>query len=275
MRVLIIGDMEGVCAINHWDQVQPPGYLYEEGRTLYTNEINAAARGARAAGAETMVVIDSHGAGSREVSCKFNSIRPDMLDTGTEFVSHHRYMYYDDVLAEGFDACLFIGIHAMEGTPNGVLSHTISTKTFDRVEINGRPAGEIALMAALVGHFGIPMVMIAGDAAACAEAKTSLGDGVHTAAVKQGLSRYSARHLHPVNACRLIEKTAAEAVASCGGAKPYVPEAPVHIRIRVKSIDRIDEEFRNRAGVTIDDEKLIVETRADSWLKAWRTIYGD
>ena len=44
MRVLIMCDMEGVSGIVVWDQVSAGKPLYEEGRKLYTEEINAAVR---------------------------------------------------------------------------------------------------------------------------------------------------------------------------------------------------------------------------------------
>ncbi|HSH78659.1 MAG TPA: M55 family metallopeptidase [Herpetosiphonaceae bacterium] len=50
MRVLIMTDMEGVSGIVVWEQVNGGAPLYEESRRLYTEEINAAVRGARSAG---------------------------------------------------------------------------------------------------------------------------------------------------------------------------------------------------------------------------------
>ena len=63
MRVFIVSDMEGVAGISNWQQVAGGESLYEEGRKLYTQEINAAVRGARAGGATEVVVMDCHGAG--------------------------------------------------------------------------------------------------------------------------------------------------------------------------------------------------------------------
>jgi D-amino peptidase len=51
MRVLIMSDMEGVSGIVVWEQVNGGAPMYEEGRRLYTEEINAAVRGAKRAGA--------------------------------------------------------------------------------------------------------------------------------------------------------------------------------------------------------------------------------
>jgi D-amino peptidase len=50
--------MEGVAGISNWDQVTGGKSLYEEGRRLYTEEINAAVRGAFGAGATEVVVMD-------------------------------------------------------------------------------------------------------------------------------------------------------------------------------------------------------------------------
>ena len=47
--------------------------MYEEGRKLYTEEINAAVRGAKAGGATEIVVMDCHGAGG---GWTFNSLDP-------------------------------------------------------------------------------------------------------------------------------------------------------------------------------------------------------
>src|SRR5437870_9690143 len=83
MRVMIMSDMEGVSGIVQWEQVNGGAAMYEEGRRLYTEEINAAVRGARAAGATEIVVVDCHGAGG---PYQFNSLVPELLDPGCEWV---------------------------------------------------------------------------------------------------------------------------------------------------------------------------------------------
>jgi D-amino peptidase len=97
---------------------------YEEGRRLYTEEINAAVRGAKAAGATEIVVVDCHGAGS---GWTFNSFIPELLDPDCEWVAHHAWSRYTELLEQGCDACLLVGMHAATSTPDGVLCHTIST----------------------------------------------------------------------------------------------------------------------------------------------------
>jgi D-amino peptidase len=58
LKVIIIADMEGVSGITVWEQVIGGQAMYEEGRRLYTAEINAAIKGALQAGAEEVLVVD-------------------------------------------------------------------------------------------------------------------------------------------------------------------------------------------------------------------------
>ena len=80
MRVHIISDMEGVSGIVKPEQTSGGDPMYDEGRTLYTEEINAAVRGAKAGGATEIVVMDCHGAGG---GWTFNSLRSRSCSTPT------------------------------------------------------------------------------------------------------------------------------------------------------------------------------------------------
>src|SRR6266566_4706128 len=123
MRVHIISDMEGVSGIVKWQQTTGGDPMYEEGRRLYTEEINAAVRGAKAAGAIEIVVMDCHGAGK---GWSFNSLIPEELDSACEYVVQDEWTGYTAFLEQGVDAALFIGMHARAGTLDGVLNHTVS-----------------------------------------------------------------------------------------------------------------------------------------------------
>ena len=118
MKVLIMADMEGVSGIVTWGQVTGGAPMYEEGRKLYTEEINAAVRGAKRAGAEEIVVVDCHGAGG---DWTFNSFVPELLDDNCTWVAHHPWARYTELLEQGADACLLVGMHARNNTADGVL----------------------------------------------------------------------------------------------------------------------------------------------------------
>src|SRR4029079_7292868 len=99
---------------------------------------NAAVRGAKAAGATEIVVMDCHGAGG---DYDFNSLLPESLDPDCEFVVQSEWTEYTEFLEQGCDAALFVGMHAMAGTADGVLSHTVSGQSWHNLRFNGTPVG--------------------------------------------------------------------------------------------------------------------------------------
>src|SRR5947208_13567660 len=167
VRVHVISDMEGVAGIVKWQQATGGEKPYDEGRILYTEEINAAARGAKDAGATEIVVMDCHGAGG---AYDFNSLVPDLLDPDCEYVVQQEWTEYTGFLESGCDAALFVGMHAMAGTPDGVLSHTVSGQAWHELRFNGRPVGET----------GCPVLLVTGDRAVCREATELLGERLTT-----------------------------------------------------------------------------------------------
>src|SRR5881409_2093795 len=181
MKVHVISDMEGVSGIVKWQQTTGGDPMYEEGRRLYTEEINAAIRGAKGAGATEIVVMDCHGAGE---GYTFNSLLPEELDPACEYVVQQEWTEYTAFLESGCDAALFVGMHAMAGTADGVLSHTVSGQAWQSLRFNGTLVGETGINAALCGHWGVPVLLVTGDRAVCREAEELLGDGVTTAEVK-------------------------------------------------------------------------------------------
>ncbi len=174
MRVLIMSDMEGVSGIVVWDQVNGGSPMFEEGRELYTEEINAAVRGAKRAGATEIVAVDCHGAGK---GWSFNSYIPELLDPDCEWVAHHAWSRYTELLEKGCDAVLLVGMYARAGTPDGVLCHTISTVKWRNLWFNDDLVGELGINAALCGHFGCPVALVTSDEATCREGREILGSG--------------------------------------------------------------------------------------------------
>ncbi len=268
MRVLIMSDMEGVSGIVVWEQVDGGAPMYEEGRKLYTEEINAAVRGAKAAGATEIVAVDCHGAGG---GWNFNSYVPERLDPDCEWVAHNAWSRYTELLEKGCDAALFVGMHARSGTPDGVLCHTISTTTWRNLWFNQELVGETGVNAALCGHYRCPVLLVTGDEATCREARDLLGDGLTTVAVKRGLTRYSARQIPPVRARRMIEDGAKQALRDLQAVRPYVPTRPTEITFELATVDRAAE-FMGRYGVEIPEPLKVVSRGAD-WMQAWNQIW--
>src|SRR3954468_13849809 len=103
MRVHIISDMEGISGIVKAEQTNATKSQFEEGRKLYTEDINAAVRGAKAGGATEIVVMDCRGAGE---GYSWNSLIPEDLDSDCEFVVQDEWTGYTAFLESGCDAAL-------------------------------------------------------------------------------------------------------------------------------------------------------------------------
>lgn len=268
MRIVIFCDMEGVCGIESWEQVNGSHPSYEDGRRLYTDEVNAAVRGARAAGASETIVVDCHGAGG---GFKFRSFIPDRLESGAQYVLGHAWARYTEAFEKGCDAILFLGAHAMAGTPNGVLSHTVSSEAWQNAWINDTPVGESGILAAVAGCWNVPAIFVSGDEATCREVTTLLGEEVVTAPVKTGLGRYSARNMAPRDACALIEMEVAQAISLRHWPKPYKPAGPVTFKVEVTTPDKVND-FVGRAGVKIEGPRLVSCTAETFW-QAWNQMW--
>jgi D-amino peptidase len=270
VKVFIVSDMEGVAGIVKWEQTDgtKEKRAYHEGRELYTEEINAAVRGAKSAGAKEIVVMDCHGAGGEWT---FNSLIPDKLDPDCEYVVQNDWTEYTALLSSGCDAALFVGMHAKAGTPDGVMSHTVSGQAWKDLQFNGVSVGETGINAALCGHWACAVFLVTGDEAVCREAKELLGDGLTTVSVKKGLGRFSARQVPPVRARELIEEGAKTALKDLEAVEPYDPGRPCEIRIEFTTPDRLVE-YRNRKGTEQIDTHTLV-SRADDWWTAWSQFY--
>ena len=270
MRIHVISDMEGVGGIVKGEQVNGAqgGPLFEEGRKLYTEEINAAVRGARAAGATEIVVMDCHGAGG---GYTFNSLVPDLLDPGCEYVVQQEWTEYTGFLEQGCDAALFVGMHARAGTPDGVMNHTVSGQSWLNLSFNGTLVGETGINAALCGNWGCPVLLVTGDEASCREGRELLGEGLTTVPVKWGLGMGSARMLPAAKAREAIEAGAKQALSDLSAVQPYDPGKPCEIRVEYKHTHAVDQLRRVPAAEVVGPREIVV--RGDDWWTAWQSFF--
>jgi D-amino peptidase len=162
-------------------------------------------------------------------------------------------------------------MHAMAGTRDGVLAHTVSGSSWWRLRFNGVEVGETGINAALCGTWGCPVVLVTGDEAACREGTSLLGEGLTTAPVKKGLGRFSARQLPAARARAVIEDAARRSLDDLTAVKPYDPGSPCEIVVDFNTSDHV-EKYRHRGGVEITAPRQIA-SRADDWWTAWRQFF--
>jgi D-amino peptidase len=154
-----------------------------------------------------------------------------------------------------FAGLILTGHHAMAGTLDGFLDHTMSSTHWFSFRINGQPVGEVGMETAVAGHFGVPLIMVTGDEAACTEAETMF-PGIVTVPVKRGLGRSKARCIPPERAHASIREGAAKAVAKADELKPWKLEPPIELELTLCRSDYADS-VASRSGVERVDARTV------------------
>jgi D-amino peptidase len=219
MKVFISVDMEGVTGLTDPEDVLPEGADYARGRVFMTSDANAAVQGAFDAGADEVVVNDSHWTAR-------NILQEDLDPRARLIKGFHRPMCMVQGLDATFDAAVFVGYHSCAGTEGGVLNHTLLGKEIQNLLLDGEPIGETRLNALMAGHFGVPVAFVAGDHAVCEEARTVLGADLPVFAVKDGIDMFVASCLHPQVTHDGIRQEVARALGEISSRAPYRMEAP-------------------------------------------------
>jgi D-amino peptidase len=259
VKVYISADMEGITGMVDAQDVQPPGRDYEHGRVMMTEDVNAAVRGAFAAGATDVLVNDAHG--------PMRNILHDQLDPRARLIKGGgKRMGMIEGLNDDFDAVLCVGYHSRAGAL-GVLSHSFMGHEIEDMWLDDRPVGEIGMVHATAAALGVPVLMVSGDDAACDEAEKWDGS-VQTVAVKNVRHRFAAE-LGPAAAARdLIESAARDAIAGCGGRRrePVRVPDPVTLAVRWQSAS-VAAHLRAIPGVRVRDSRTVETTgqMADLW----------
>jgi D-amino peptidase len=247
VNIYVSVDMEGITGITHGDMMMSGQPEYNRGRKLMTDDANAAVEGLVQAGAEYILVNDSHGP-------MRNMIFEDMhsgahLLTGSGDAKPHCQLEGADT--REFDCAVFVGYHAMARTAKAIHPHTIAGAAVSELRINGRPHGETGLNAAVLASLGIPTVMVTGDSTTIAEATDFLGNEIKTVTVKESCGRNAAICRPPSATLPEITEAAKNAVGSRGDVTLYIPERPQVIEVDFNNMQQAD-----RAGRTAEVEQI-------------------
>jgi D-amino peptidase len=246
MKIYIFADMEGISGIRVIEQVQSKSPEYAEGRQLMIDDINAAVEAAFDAGADEVVVCDTHGGGGQVILSKMDPrAMYETPNCGKMMPS----------LDETFDGVILLGHHAMAGTENGFLDHTMSSVSWFEYRLNGRVFGEIAIGAAYAGHYNVPVIAVTGDDAACSEAVEFL-ENVECAVVKWGIGRNRAKCLSLPRARICIRTAVQSAIENIDRFSPFKPELPATIHLTYYRSDMADDMMSN-TGIRRVDARTI------------------
>ena len=130
MKIYISVDIEGISGVTNWGFTHEGGYNYERARRFMTEEVNAVIRGAKKAGAEEILVNDSHG--------PMTSILIEELDEDVVLISgNKKILGMMEGIDNTFDAVMLIGYHGRHNT-SGILAHSYNGSVVSEIKLNGR-----------------------------------------------------------------------------------------------------------------------------------------
>jgi D-amino peptidase len=236
MKIYILADMEGISGIRRIEQVQRDQGAYADGCELMMDEINVAVAAAFDAGADEVVACDTHGGGGQ--------VLVERMDPRGVYETP-RAGHLMPALDESFDGVILLGHHAMAGTADAFLDHTMSSRSWFAYTLNGREMGEIGIEAAWAGHFRTPVIAVTGDEAAAAEARDFLGD-IPCATVKRANGRNRARCVSIPEAHKRIREAITRAVGQAGQCEPFTPDLPATAELTFYRTDMADDYARRR-----------------------------
>ncbi|OZM73096.1 peptide ABC transporter substrate-binding protein [Amycolatopsis antarctica] len=207
MRIMVSADMEGATGVTWTDDVVPGTEQWQRFRRMFTGDVNATVAGLHAGGATDVFVNEAH-------SSQRNLLLEDLDERATMLTGRHKPLSMMQGIDSGLDGLVFLGYHAGAGS-DGVLSHTYLENQITGVWLDGVPASEGRLNAALAAEYGVPVLMVTGDDKACEDA-ADYAPGAGMVTVKTCVSRYAAICLPPARTTRLLTEAAETVMAAAG-----------------------------------------------------------
>ena len=253
--IFLITDAEGVGGVCRQDQTEPKD---SEMRQLLTGEINAAVEGFFAGGADEVVVWDGHD-GSQTLSTLTIHPKAKLLQggVGASMLMERRW-----------SAVAYVGQHSKANVKGGVMAHSYSSQGIQMMKLNGKPVGEIDMIAALAGHFGSPAIFLSGDKAAADELREIVPQA-EVAVVKEGLARYTCISLSAPSARELIREGARKSVALIGKIQPYRVAGPATLEIEFTTRNTLGPDSELRTGAEAIDSQTI-RYKGKDVLEVWQ-----
>ena len=225
-KVFISVDMEGITGVVQPSQLGPTGFEYGKAREWMTAEAKAAIEGARAAGATSFVLADSHG--------NAQNLLIDQLPEDVRIVrGFPRPLSMMQGIDATFGAAIFIGYHASEMTVDAVRGHTFSSAKLLGVTLNGTEVSEGLFNAAIAAHYGVPVVFVSGDRKAVEQMQAGIS-GIAGAIVKEALGYHSALTVTPARGQAMIRDGVRTALSKRGAIQPYSLKTPITLEVGFK-----------------------------------------
>ena len=265
MKIVIMTDLEGPSGVNGRSDGIGNRIINEPTACeLLLEEVNAVVDGLSKGGATEIVVWDGHG-GSNSIDIRKLREEASLGTLGGDLAPVN-------LLDGSYDAAMQIGVHALQGVGDGYLNHSYNSHGVANMRLNGIRIGEIGITTLMASCFSVPTILVAGDNAACQEAKDFIGENnVFTVETKNSLSRYTTINRNPIIVGRELAAKAKEALENITEMKPKMLHPPYEFEIQSMCPNTADV-FEKRGAERVDHQTIIL--RSDDFIDLWSQRLG-
>ena len=249
-KVLMVTDLEGISGVETIDAIPAGTPLNLDACHKLAGDINAAVEALFDEGAGKVYVLDGHGSGQ-------NLIKGELDKRATQITIADLSWAIKDV-----SCVVLIGMHAMAGTRTAFLDHTQNSAKIHRYFYNGKRIGEMSQAGFFAGYFGVPVVAVSGDLAACREAE-ELFPGIPVATVKTAIKRNKAQCLPLAEARELIKDAVKRGFSERESFSPMEANLPLTVEIEFNRCDYADDAIENNPALERIDEYLVRSVKTE------------
>lgn len=268
--ILILSDMEGVSGIIDSRLVNAGSIQWKEyGRSLITDDVNMVAAACLSKGFKNVYLSEAHNYAKNTVP---ELLLPmlKVLPSSSAQSNMHGTKIWDEIYEQkNIVAAIMVGIHPMEGN-QGYLPHSWDSGAFKNIKINGKEHGEIGTIAALLGHYDIPLIAIVGDAGAAKEAEECV-KGIKAISVKEQLEDGWVKALPPTKAHGLIFKEISSALENIDEVEVFKLTGDVEMSFELQNKDQLAL-FKEDETVSIKDD--VVYINASNYKEAYDIFWN-
>ena len=238
-KVLVYYDLEGMSGVTSLAEagwVRDSAAL-ERGRVAATRDVLAVLAGLRAAGLDSIGIVDYHGAVDDDVPVT-------ALPPGVTIVSR---FVADTVRPGAFDGALFVGMHT---GPNGggFLAHSFMSGLDPR--LNGRSVNETEMEAARLGAVGVPVLFVSGDDRLRTELAASM-PWIEYVVTKRARDFVTVDTLPTADVARELAAGARRAIERRASARVVHVHVPIAVGLRTFGPAMLGETLAGLPGLTV------------------------
>jgi D-aminopeptidase len=238
--VLVYFDLEGMSGVT---SLAEAGWVRDSaaigrGRAAATRDVLAVISGLRAAGIDSIGVVDFHGAG------EMDDVAATALPAGVTTVPR---AVTDTARPGAFDGVLFVGMHTGPHG-GGFLAHSFSSGLDPR--LNGRSVNETELETARWADVGVPALFVSGDDRLQMELAASM-PWIEYVVTKRARDFLTVDTVPTAVVARNLASGARRAVERRAGAQVARVNVPIAVGLRTFGPAALGESLTGLPGLTV------------------------